>query len=105
MDHMGDRLVMSRQVRHEDAGRDFDIEFWQKLGDEKIFAAAWDLVVTAASIRGASDDQLRLQRHIAVLRGRDGSVSGCRRIRSDETLGALQHQGSGPVDSPPPRER
>jgi hypothetical protein len=73
---MADRLVMSRLVRQEDAGRDFDVEFWQKLGDEKIFAAAWDLVVTAASMRGASDDQLRLQRPIAVLRGRDGSVSG-----------------------------
>jgi hypothetical protein len=94
---MADRLVMSRLVRREDAGRDFDVELWQKLGDEKIFAAVWDLVVTAASMRGASDDQLRLQRHIAVLRGRDGSVSGSRRIRGDETLGALQHQGSGPV--------
>src|ERR1035441_10206632 len=96
---MADRQVMSRLVRQEDAGRDFDVEFWQKLGDEKIFAAAWDLVVTAASVRGANDDQLRLHRHIAVLRGRDGSVSGCRRIRSDETLGALQHQGPGPVET------
>ena len=78
MDHMADRLVTSRLVRREDAGREFDVEFWQKLGDEKIFAAAWDLVATSASIRGASDDQLRLHRHIAVLRGRGGAVPGGR---------------------------
>jgi hypothetical protein len=38
--YMADRLVMSRLIRQQDAGRDFDVEFWQKLGDEKIFAAA-----------------------------------------------------------------
>ena len=35
---MADRLVMSRLVRREDAGRELDVEFWQRLGDEKIFA-------------------------------------------------------------------
>ena len=75
---MADRLVMSRLVRKQDAGRDFDVEFWQKLGDEKIFAAAWDLVVTSASSRGANDDQLRLHRHIAVFRGREIGRASCR---------------------------
>jgi len=32
---MADRLVMARLVRREDAGRDFDIEFWQTLGAAK----------------------------------------------------------------------
>jgi hypothetical protein len=48
---MADRLVMARVVRREDAGRDFDVEFWQALGDTKIFAAAWDLDVTPQFIR------------------------------------------------------
>src|SRR4051794_29327593 len=83
---MADRVVMSRLVRRENADRKFDVEFWQKLGDEKIFAAAWDLVVTASSIRGDDDDQLRLRRDIAVLRRREGSVSGSRRIRGNQVL-------------------
>jgi hypothetical protein len=49
---MDDRLIMARLSHRSEAGRDFDIEFWQKLGDAKIFAAAWDLVVTAAAMRG-----------------------------------------------------
>jgi hypothetical protein len=48
---MPDRLVMSRLVRREDAERDFDVEFWQKLGDERRFAAAWDLVVASGGTR------------------------------------------------------
>ena len=38
--------MLERLVRPEDADRGFDIEYWQTLGDAKIFAAAWDLVVT-----------------------------------------------------------
>ena len=45
-------------------GREFDIEFWQKLGPARIFEAAWDLVVTAAAVRGIHEDQLRLQRSV-----------------------------------------
>jgi hypothetical protein len=57
---MAKRLVIERLVRREDADRDFDIEFWQTLGDSKIFAAAWDLVVTAAVMKGLREDQLDL---------------------------------------------
>src|SRR6266542_3781174 len=105
MEDMADRVVMSRLVRREEAGREFDVEFWQELGDEKIFAAAWDMVVTAASIRGANDDQLRLHRDIAVLRGRGGEVSGGRRVRGDEILGAVQHQRPGSMDRTSTRKR
>jgi len=72
---MADRLVMAPLVRKEEAGRDFDVEFWQALGDEKIFVAAWDLVVTAAAMRGIGEDQLRLQRSVATLRRRSRTVS------------------------------
>ena len=110
---MADRVVMSRLVRREKAGREFDIESWQKLGDEKIFAAAWDLVVTAACIRGASDDQLRLRREIAMLRRGGGTVGevGRRTGRppvllqgehvertgsgEEHVLFAVQHEGLG----------
>ena len=61
---MAKRLVMKRLVRRDEADRDFDIEFWQTLGDSKIFAAAWDLVVTAAAMKGLREDQLELQRSV-----------------------------------------
>jgi hypothetical protein len=65
---MDDRLIMARLARRDGTERDFDIEFWQRLGDAKIFAAAWDLVVTAASMRGIGEDELRLKRSVACFR-------------------------------------
>ena len=68
---MPERVVMERLVRGQAPDRQFDVEFWQKLGTQKILEAAWDLVVTASSARGISGDQLRLQRSVEVLeRGR-----------------------------------
>lgn len=46
------RIVMERLVRGRAPGREFDVDFWQALGPAKIFEAAWDLVVKAASARG-----------------------------------------------------
>jgi hypothetical protein len=37
----------TRLVEREFPDRSFDIEFWQELGDEAIFAAAWELVELA----------------------------------------------------------
>jgi len=51
---MAERISMSRLVRGRAPGREFDIEFWQKLGPTRILEAAWDLVVTAAAVRGIS---------------------------------------------------
>ena len=62
---MADRLIMERVVRGKWPGREFDVEFWQALGPSRIIEAAWDLVVTAAAVRGISEDQLRLQRSVA----------------------------------------
>jgi hypothetical protein len=81
---MADRLVMERLVQREQADREFDVEFWQALGDAKIFAAAWDLVVTAAQMRGLGADQLELQRSVAVFKRRGRTVPDRRRVRGDE---------------------
>ena len=43
---------MPALVKGKAPGREFDIEFWQKLGPARIYAAAWDIVVTAASAKG-----------------------------------------------------
>jgi hypothetical protein len=60
-------LKMARLVPLKEADRDFDITFWQKLGAGAILSAAWDLVVTAERMKNPDAD-LRLQRHIAVLK-------------------------------------
>lgn len=53
---------MGRLVRAEDADRSFDIEFWQRQGDEAIFAAAWDMVVFANKFKGRDASELAFQR-------------------------------------------
>jgi hypothetical protein len=41
--------------------RAFDIEYWQRLGPQTIFEAAWQMVVEAHSRDGRTDD-LELRR-------------------------------------------
>jgi len=56
--------VMWRSVPLEEADRDFDLHFWQSQPPAARFAAAWELVQTAWSIKGRPDHEheLRLQR-------------------------------------------
>ena len=44
-----------------------DYQYWDKLGDEAKFAAAWELVVQAYEIKGLSTDELRFQRSVEKL--------------------------------------
>src|SRR5579872_3324412 len=95
---MAERVAMSRLVRGKAPGRDFDIEFWQKLGPTRIFEAAWDLVVTAAAARGISEDQLRLQRSVTKLERGPRAVPDRRRLRRDGAHGTPLHEGSRHLD-------
>lgn len=67
------RVVMSRVLRAgaPDDGS-FDLEFWQRVGPEGIFAAAWEMVSEADAFKGGHGDQPRLQRSVCrvVRRGR-----------------------------------
>jgi len=56
------RLVMARLRRLEETDRSFDIEFWQRLGDEAIFAAAWEMVIFANEFKGRDASELTFQR-------------------------------------------
>ena len=58
---------MIRLVPIGQAGREFDVEFWQKLGPESILRAAWEMVVTAERLKNPHVD-LRLRRDVAVLK-------------------------------------
>ena len=67
------RISMSRVLRagQRDDGT-FDLKFWQAIGAEGIFAAAWEMVSEQRSFRGEDGDEPRLQRSVLriVRRGR-----------------------------------
>ncbi|HXA53017.1 MAG TPA: hypothetical protein VNV86_22020 [Candidatus Acidoferrum sp.] len=52
-------FVMERYGRLAQMDRSFDIEYWQRLGPEAIFEAAWQMVVDAHS-----RDELQLRRTV-----------------------------------------
>ena len=55
---------MGRLTDLKKAGRQFDLEFWQKATAEQRFAAAWEMTLTYMSMRGMSEDQSRLQKSV-----------------------------------------
>jgi hypothetical protein len=66
-------VVMSRVLRNgEPDDGAFDQEFWQQVGAEGIFSAAWDMVCEAGAMRGKDGDEPRLQRSVlrVIRRGR-----------------------------------
>ena len=67
---MSGKFSMERLVRLDEAGRDFDVEYWQALGDTAIVRAAWELAVTAAAARGVDAEQLQLHRFVEKLQRR-----------------------------------
>lgn len=85
---MAGRVVMERLVRGRAPGREFDVEFWQALGPARILEAAWELTITAASRKGISEDQLRLQRSVEKLERGRRKVSNRGRLRRDDLHGA-----------------
>lgn len=40
---MKKKVIMARKVKKSELDRSFDLEFWEKLGAEKRFAAAWQM--------------------------------------------------------------
>lgn len=61
-----DKRIEVRSI--EQGTEDFDLEFWQSQGPSAIFEAAWELVETAAKVKGLPDDALRLQSSVRVVR-------------------------------------
>lgn len=61
-------FVIERKGRIQNLDRDFDIEYWQRLGPEAIFEASWRMVLHAHGIGEAEHDQFRLQRSVESFR-------------------------------------
>lgn len=55
---------MEQYGKIEEMDRSFDIEYWQRQGAERIFDAAWQLVLDSYSFKGLQVNELRLQRSI-----------------------------------------
>ena len=57
-------FVMERYGRISGMDRSFDIEYWQRLGAEAIFEAAWQMAVNAHGRGAGGSDELRLRRTV-----------------------------------------
>lgn len=58
------KIRMAKLVKLDEADRSFDLEFWGKMGAEKRFKAAWDMVLEVNAIKGKEVNESRLQRHV-----------------------------------------
>jgi hypothetical protein len=64
------RVIMARLSSRETAGRRFDLEFWDRVGPEGRFAAAWDMVLETLHLRGDDASEPRLRRSVqSIQRG------------------------------------
>ena len=61
---------MGRLARQKDAGRSFDLDFWDKVGAEGRFAAAWEMIGHYLKMRGCNERQSRLQRSVQSVQRR-----------------------------------
>lgn len=50
--------------------RSFDLEFWQEVGADGRFEAAWQMVQDAYRIKGLNPVELRLQRSVQNIKRR-----------------------------------
>ena len=57
-------FVMERKGRIQDLDRSFDLEYWQRLGPEAIFSAAWQMVLDILKDRDIHAPEPRLQRSV-----------------------------------------
>jgi hypothetical protein len=64
------RLIRERLIRRGTDDGSFDREFWQSVGAEGIFAAAWEMVAEAERFKGRDGSESRLQRTVEHLQRR-----------------------------------
>src|SRR5689334_6848864 len=57
-----ERVIMVRKIHLGEDDGSFDLEFWERIGPEGRFAAAWDAVIDLVRMGKLDEPQLRLQR-------------------------------------------
>ena len=60
-------ITIKKGILGQDDDKLLDYEYWDKLGDEAKFEAAWELVVQAYEINGLDQNELRFQRSVEKL--------------------------------------
>jgi hypothetical protein len=61
-----ERVIMARVAnRQEHSERSFDMEFWQRVGDAGIVAAAWQMIKEVQLMRGQSGELPPFQKSVA----------------------------------------
>ncbi len=58
------KIRMARLVKASEMDRSFDLLFWEKVGAEGRFSAAWEMVSEVQAIRGKDSAEPRLQRSV-----------------------------------------
>ena len=69
---MKQRVIMERLIRRDEDNGEFDREFWRRVGPEKRFAAAWEMVSEAYFFKGQHAGESRLQRSVQHIERRRG---------------------------------
>jgi hypothetical protein len=58
---------MARLIRAVEMDRAFDLEFWDRVGAEGRFSAAWEMVLEVNAIRGKERHEPRLRRSVQTI--------------------------------------
>lgn len=58
------KRMVARVVRRDEDDRSFDIEFWQRLGPEARFEAAWEMVREYWRMQGKDPADLKMKRNV-----------------------------------------
>ncbi len=61
------RRMVARLVRRDEDDRSFDLEFWQRLGPQARFEAAWEMVKEYWRKQGKDPAELRLRKSVERL--------------------------------------
>ena len=64
------RAISERLIRRDQDDGSFDAHFWQSVGPEERFAAAWEMVAEADLFRGKDASESRLQRSVQHIQRR-----------------------------------
>ncbi|MBI2082264.1 MAG: hypothetical protein HYT76_01720 [Deltaproteobacteria bacterium] len=66
------KVVMERFVPLEGCDKDFDLEFWRRVGTQGKFEAAWEMVLDLPNWNSRYANQQRLRRTVSSLKHRGG---------------------------------
>lgn len=55
---------MARLVERDKADRSFNLDFWEKVGAQRYFKTAWQMVLEVEAIKGGKPEHLKMNRSV-----------------------------------------